>query len=113
MKDYTFSEYQTKAARTINPRLQNPEIIRHAVMGLASEAGEVAGIFQKQLQGHPVDGDHLRKEIGDCLWMLAELCTAYGMDMGEVARTNIHKLENRYPDRFDTWHSMHRRDGDI
>lgn len=113
MQDMTFAEYQTKAARTINPNLQNPDIIRHGALGLASEAGEVAGIFQKRLQGHPIDIDHLKKELGDCLWMIAELCTAYGLDMGDVARVNIYKLQARYPAKFDEWHSMHRRNGDI
>lgn len=113
MSRYMLTEYQQDAARTINPGLANPDIIRHGVFGLTSEAGEVAGIFQKQLQGHPFEVDHLVKELGDCLWMIAEIATAYGLDMGEIARQNISKLRERYPARFDEWHSMHRRKGDI
>ncbi len=106
--DMTISEYQELAARTINGSLSNDEKIRHSLFGLSSEAGEVNGIFQKQLQGHTIDEGHLKKEIGDCMWMLAELCTANGIEMQEVCEMNITKLKARYPDGFSTEQSIHR-----
>ena len=51
--------YQRKAARTINRRLEEFEIELHAVHGLASEVGEIHGIYQKEYQGHPIDDEHL------------------------------------------------------
>lgn len=109
----TLTDYQQKAARTINQKLAHPDMIRHGVFGLTSEAGEVAGLYQKTLQGHKFEVDHLILELGDCLWMIAELCTAYGVDMNTVAEQNLEKLQARYPEQFDEWHSMHRRKGDI
>ena len=37
----------------------------------------------------------LSKELGDTMWMLAELCTNYGLDMGKVMAENIEKLTDR------------------
>ncbi len=109
----TISEYQELAARTINRSLSNDEKITHSLLGLSSEVGEVTGIFQKQLQGHPINTEHLKKEIGDCMWMLAELCTANEIEMQEVCEMNISKLKSRYPDGFSAEHSMHREAFDI
>ncbi|NBH79040.1 nucleotide pyrophosphohydrolase [Clostridiaceae bacterium] len=108
------NEYQQLAMRTCSiPNEQKRDMLMHAVLGLASEAGEVAGIFQKKYQGHPVDPEHLEKELGDCLWMIAEACTALDWNMEDVMRLNIEKLRARYPDGFDADHSLHRQPGDI
>lgn len=108
------NEYQKLAMRTCSiPYEQKRDMLMHAVLGLASEAGEVAGIFQKKYQGHKVDPEHLEKELGDCLWMIAEACTALDWSMEDVMRLNIEKLRARYPDGFDTSHSLHRKPGDI
>lgn len=103
-----FDEYQEKAARTINGELTADEILHHALFELSSEVGEISGIFQKELQGHEVNIDHLIEEIGDVLWGLAELCTVYDFDLGEVAKANIEKLKKRYPSGFETERSVNR-----
>lgn len=109
----TMSEYQLLAARTINPALSKGELLLHALHGLVAEVGEIHGLFQKIYQGHDLDMDHLVKEIGDCEWFVAELCTAIGVDMGAVGRTNIDKLCARYPDGFSEQNSLHRKEGDV
>lgn len=109
----TMSEYQLLAARTINPALSREQLLLHALHGLTAEVGEIHGLFQKQYQGHPIDPDHLTKEIGDCEWFVAELCTALGIDLGAVGRTNIDKLRKRFPTGFDTERSVHREAGDV
>lgn len=110
----TPNEYQKLAMRTCCIPYENTDdMIRHAVFGLSSEAGEVAGILQKVYQGHEIDLEHMKKELGDCLWMIAEACTAYGFDMEDVMETNINKLKKRFPEGFDTEHSLHRAEGDI
>lgn len=104
----TFAEYQAAARRTQNPELSINETLEHALWGLASECGEVCGLFQKRLQGHAIDADAARKEIGDVLWMLAELCDVLEMDMGQIAEENIEKLKKRYPQGFEEWRSRER-----
>lgn len=105
-----FYAYQLLARRTQRTDLTAGEKLAHAVCGIASEAGEIAGIFQKAMQGHEVVKSELSKEIGDVLWMLAELCDVFGFDLDEVAEENIEKLKKRYPEGFDPEKSIHRKD---
>ena len=109
----TLNEYQELAARTINKSLSEDEREAHALFGLASETGELLGLYQKSLQGHEFNDEHMLKECGDILWMMAELLTANGYTLDDVARMNIDKLKARYPDGFDAEHSIHRGAGDI
>lgn len=106
-------QYQEAARRTQNPSLSPRDKLEHATWGLISEVGEITAIFQKMHQGHPVDTNALRKEIGDCLWFIAELCDTYHFDMGCVAEENIIKLRKRYPEGFKAEQSIHRAEGDI
>lgn len=104
----TGNEYQKLAMRTCN----EPDL-NHAVFGLASEAGEVSGIMQKTFQGHEFDKEHMKKELGDCLWMIAEVCSALEINLEDVMEMNIEKLKKRYPNGFETEKSINRMECDI
>ena len=106
--------YQMEAMRTCNFQyVERDKMMRHAVFGLCSESGEVAGILQKVFQGHDFDREHFEKELGDCLWMITEACTSVGATLSEIASMNIQKLRERYPDGFDPEKSRNRKKGDI
>ena len=106
--------YQMEAMRTCNIQCgEQDEMMRHAIFGLCSESGEVAGILQKVFQGHDFDKEHFKKELGDCLWMIAEACTSVGTTLSEIASMNIQKLRERYPDGFDPEKSKNRKEWDI
>ena len=110
----TGNEYQHLAMRTCSiPYEKKVDMLVHATTGLASEAGEFAGLLQKIYQGHGYDKEHAKKELGDCLWMIAEACRALDMTMEDVMTANIDKLRARYPDGFDPEKSMHRKAGDV
>ena len=109
----TLQEYQNAAARTINRDLCTWEIESHALHGMVSEIGELHGLYQKVYQGHEADTAHLKKELGDLLWFIAEYCTAMDWDLDEVAQLNIDKLKARYPEGFAEDKSLHRKEGDI
>lgn len=109
----TVNEYQSLARRTQPDYETNEERAFHAVFGLCSEAGEVAGLLQKKYQGHTVDSEHMVRELGDCLWMISEACDAFGVTMEMVMLKNITKLQERYPDGFDAERSLHRKEWDI
>ena len=104
----TLTEYQNKAARTMNKQLTAREELEHALFEMSSECGEILGIFQKSLQGHEISADDLMLEIGDLMWGVAELCTHCGYDMDAVAEANIAKLEKRYPNGFEAERSINR-----
>lgn len=108
------NEYQKLAMRTSPCNEQDSgAMLNHAIFGLTSEAGEVAGIFQKVYQGREIDPEHLKKKLGDCCWMIAEACTALGFDLEDVMQTNIDKLKKRFPNGFDVWQDQHRAKDDI
>lgn len=109
----TGKEYQKLAMRTCSINNDNKSMLYHGVFGLASEAGEVAGLLQKVYQGHEFDEEHMKKELGDCMWMIAEICTALDFSLDDVMQTNIDKLKARYPDGFDPDKSLHRKEGDV
>ena len=111
-------EYQKLAMRTCNLSNSKQSILFsdmfvHGILGLVSEAGEVSGLMQKLYQGHDFDNEHMKKELGDCMWMIAEICTALDFSLDDVMQTNIDKLKARYPDGFDPDKSLHRKEGDL
>lgn len=107
------NEYQDLASRTMNLEWTMYETELHALHGISSEVGEIHGLYQKVFQGHKMDKNHLLSEIGDAMWFIAELCTANGFTLEEVAQHNIDKLKARYPEGFDAEKSLHRMEGDI
>lgn len=111
-QELTMNEYQQLAARTINEGLPEDHKLCHALHGLAGEVGEIHSIFQKTLQGHTFTADDLKKEIGDLLWFIAELCTVNDFEMQDVAQGNIDKLKERYPDGFSEERSVHRKEAE-
>lgn len=110
MNEMTLNKYQELASRTINKRLSNASLEAHALHGLASELGEIHGIFQKAYQGHEVDKLEVKKELGDLLWFIAELATSAGWTLDEIASLNIAKLMKRYPKGFEEARSLNREE---
>ena len=109
----TANEYQHKAMRTLNPELEQKDILINSVMGLCGEAGEAIDIVKKWLmQGHELDKEHLIRELGDVAWYLAEAATALDISLETVLQINLDKLDKRFPKGFDTNDSVHRKKGD-
>ena len=111
----TLTEYQVKASRTIPDDMDRDSRLRHAIFGLMSEVGEVAGILQKSYQGHDIDRLRILHECGDVLWFLSDLIGCFDSGLEEVGKMNIAKLEKRYPieEGFTVYRSLHRQEGDI
>jgi NTP pyrophosphatase (non-canonical NTP hydrolase) len=110
----TINEYQKLAMTTLNPALSENEVLLNGVMGLCGESGEAIDLVKKwMMQGHPLDKAHLRKELGDIAWYLAETATAIGCDLESILQENIDKLKARYPEGFDANRSRHRGSEDV
>lgn len=107
------NKYQKLAARTINPVLFYRDQELHALHGMSGEVGELHSLYQKMYQGHDLDYDHVKKELGDLLWFIAEFCTANGWNLEEIATMNIDKLKARFPEGFEVDKSLNRKEGDI
>ena len=103
------NEYQKLAMRTLNPEIDKKELILNASMGLCGESGEVIDLVKKHLfQEHDLDDEKLIKELGDVAWYLAEAATALNVDLSEILEKNIKKLENRFPEGFNSNRSINR-----
>ena len=109
----TGNEYQKLAERTVKDNLDKYSMEAHALHGMVGEIGEIHSIYQKKFQGHKFDVEHVKKEVGDLMWFIAEYCTALDFSLDDVMQTNIDKLKARYPDGFDVEKSIHRKEGDI
>lgn len=82
-----------------------------AVMGLNGEAGECQEIVKKAMfHGHELDIEALLLEAGDVLWYLTELCNELGISVDIIAKLNLQKLKNRYPDGFTHEASRERKE---
>ena len=95
----------------------NIERLTTAGVGLAAESGEFLEIVKKMVfQGKPWNDDnreHLIIELGDTMWYVMQACMALDVDINDVVRRNVSKLEKRYPSgSFDVEKSEHRRPND-
>lgn len=72
----------------------------YPTLGLCGEAGEVADKVKKVLrdrQGNfsPEVIADLKLELGDVLWYVAQLATELGLELEQIAQSNIDKLASR------------------
>lgn len=109
----TANEYQQLALRTAGTN-EDGNLMVNGVMGLAGESGECVDLVKKMLfQGHPLNHEHLAKELGDVAWYLAVTSHAIGYTLDEVFQMNVDKLKARYPDGFSEDRSRNREEGDL
>ena len=89
-----------------------------AALGLTAEAGEFTEVVKKIiLQGKPYNEDnvfHMKRELGDICWYIAQACMALDTTFDEIIEMNVEKLEKRYPGgSFDVHKSENRQEGDL
>ena len=101
MEEFNFNEYQKLSSRTRKVYDDVKDMQADVGLGLCGESGEVADIIKKHLAGaKELDKDHLKEELGDVLWYIAEACDCFGFTLEEVAKANIEKLKKRHPNGF-------------
>ena len=89
-----------------------------AALGLTAESGEFTEVVKKIiLQGKPYNEDnvfHMKRELGDICWYLAQACMALDTTFDEIIEMNVDKLKARYPGgEFYVHKSENRREGDL
>ena len=114
------SEFDELVARLEQLKDQNADVCRlmTAAYGLSAEAGEFTEVVKKIfLQGKPYNEEnvyHMRRELGDMCWYLAQACMALDTNFDEVLQMNYEKLSARYPEgTFDVYRSENRKEGDV
>ena len=89
-----------------------------ASVGMCAEAGEFTEVVKKIVfQGKPVNEEnlfHLKRELGDIMWYVAQACMGLGVSLDEIIEMNVEKLKARYPGgEFDVHYSENRQEGDV
>ena len=89
-----------------------------AALGICAEGGEFTEVVKKIVfQGKPVNEEnifHMKRELGDIMWYVAQACMALDTDFDEIIEMNVDKLKKRYPGgEFDVHHSENRAEGDL
>tara|TARA_B100001094_G_scaffold278189_1_gene287466 strand:- start:598 stop:1008 length:411 start_codon:yes stop_codon:yes gene_type:complete len=89
-----------------------------AAVGMSAEAGEFTEIVKKIVfQGKPVNEEnlfHLKRELGDIMWYVAQACMGLDTSLDEIMEMNVDKLKSRYPGGdFDVHYSENRKEGDL
>lgn len=99
MKLPRLNDYQRESRKTWQ-LVHTDHPIVYPTLGLANEAGEVAGKVKKIFRDR--DGkiseqerEALKSELGDVLWYLAQICTELDITLEEVAEANLEKLFSR------------------
>tara|TARA_B100001989_G_scaffold134312_1_gene95113 strand:- start:351 stop:680 length:330 start_codon:yes stop_codon:yes gene_type:complete len=94
-----FDNYQIEARKTAIYPNKDKNFI-YPTLGLVGESGEVAEKIKKILRDKNGKFDYesktaIKKELGDVLWYLANLCNELDFTLNEVAEENLEKLNNR------------------
>lgn len=92
-------EYQLLSRRTWN-LVKTDHPIVYPTLGLANEAGELAGKIKKIFRDKngvisEEDRQALKYELGDVLWYLAQIATELDLSLNDVASANLTKLFDR------------------
>lgn len=103
--DLTFHEYATD----VMDKAIYPDTLLYPVLGLVSEAGEVADKVKKHFRDNEFEVNcedaiveipaetrmAIALELSDCLWYLTAIASDIGYDLEEIAYLNMEKLESR------------------
>lgn len=96
MDKITIEEYQAFTPTTFV--VKAPAKTNYLEYGLMSEVGEFMGHVAKYYRAdfsHAELERRIRKELGDIMYFIAQLCNEYGWDLRDILQENKDKLEKR------------------
>ena len=104
-----FNEYQVKAQATDRVPQRGGDGLIVPLLGIVGEAASLQTEYKKWLRdgsGHMFFRDHIREELGDILWYVANLATKLDIGLDEIAVTNLEKTRGRWlaAERGGSWY---------
>ncbi|MFH1714017.1 MAG: nucleoside triphosphate pyrophosphohydrolase family protein [Candidatus Nealsonbacteria bacterium] len=99
-KTKNLKEYQNLCKKTAQKFKDKEKEILTWGLGMAGEAGDVAGCIKKTVSHKNDQKIGIRENIGDTLWYMAMICNFFGWELTDVLTENINKLQKRYPEGF-------------
>lgn len=95
-KKLLLKDYQKLCKKTAGKFGSKEKEIFTYGLGIAGEAGDVAGCIKKIYSHKDDQRMGVKENLGDTIWYIAMICNFYNWDLEEVMRENIKKLEKRY-----------------
>lgn len=98
MRADDFDTYQQAAISTaIYPKSMS---VIYPALGLSGETGEVCDKIKKVIRDENgifdmSSKEHIKKELGDVLWYIANTASDLGIKLSDIAIGNIQKLQSR------------------
>ena len=96
----TLQEYQRACDRTVKEFENETRKILTWGLGIAGEAGDVAGCIKKTFIHKNDVSEGIRENLGDTMWYIAVICNYFKWDLQEIIQENVNKLMKRYPEGF-------------
>ena len=93
-------EYQKLCKRTAKKFKSKEKEILTLGLGIAGEAGDVAGCIKKTFSHNDDQKKGIRENLGDTMWYIAMICNFFGWNLEDVMKENIAKLKKRHPKGF-------------
>jgi len=112
-----FPDFSSRLAELQRENFPTERLLTAAV-GMSAEAGEFTEIVKKIVfQGKPVNQEnlfHLKRELGDVMWYVAQACVGLNISLEQVLQMNFEKLSARYPEgAFSIERSENRVSNDV
>ncbi len=92
--------YQEGCKRTVRNFDTKKEEIMTWGLGIAGEAGDVAGCIKKTFAHDNDQQAGIKENLGDIVWYVAMICNFFGWDLEDIFHENVEKLQKRYPNGF-------------
>ena len=100
MANQFLKDYQESCKRTVRDFNSKNEEIMTWGLGIAGEAGDVAGCIKKTFVHKNDQVAGIKENLGDTLWYIAMICNFFGWNLEDVFNENTEKLLKRYPGGF-------------
>jgi NTP pyrophosphatase (non-canonical NTP hydrolase) len=90
-----YAEWAAKIPIGHPPIQAEAGLLSYLCIGLASEAGELAGVVKKLLRDGKWSPEQAADELGDVAYYFARLCAALGKQPSEVLDGSVAKIAAR------------------
>lgn len=97
LRDYQLQALQTDVS--VAAGKGGPEALIVPMLGLAGEAGQLLSEYKKHLRdgdAHKLFKDRVSEELGDLLWYLANVASKFDLNLDDVAKFNLAKVQERW-----------------
>jgi len=93
-------QYQKECLKTAKHFKDKKAELSNWGLGVAGEAGDLAGCIKKVLYHDDKQKQGIKENIGDTMWYIAMICNYFHWDLEEILAENATKLDSRYPQGF-------------